>query len=233
MTEELDLKRILENFKQRIVLIAFITFLICSLVSVYSLFIEKPYYKSTATLVLTGVTSKNSSETAITANDLTINSKLVTTYQQIIKSKKVLNQVIETLNLKYTTDELADMINVSSVNDTEIISITVKNNNPLISCKIANNVSNVFSEEVSSIYNIENVSILDFAEIPSESANMSFIKKFILAFIIGIFVGCLIAFILAYFDMTVKSVEQIENVTELPILGRVPNYLAKRKGSRK
>src|SRR5574344_1027704 len=130
MSQEIDIRRILDNFKQHVVLIAFITFISCFLVSIYALGIEKPYYKSTSTLVLTGVSSNNSASDAITANDLTINSKLVSTYQEIIKSKKVLNQVIDSLDLDYKTDELGKQISVTSVNETEIISITVENRNP-------------------------------------------------------------------------------------------------------
>lgn len=233
MTQEIDLKRILDNFNQRIILIAFITFLTCTLVSIYTLFIEKPFYKSTSTLVLTGVSSNNSQNDAITATDLTINSKLVSTYQEIIKSKKVLNQVITYLELELDAEELAKKISVSAVNETEIISITVTDRNPQLSCKIANKVSNVFSKEVTKIYNIENVSILDSAEIPKEPANMSFIKRFVLSLVAGIFLGCLVALVLAYFDTTIKSVDQIEEITKLPILGRIPNYSEKRRGKRK
>ena len=147
-----------------------------------------------------------------------------------IKSKKILSQVIKTLSLDLTTEELADKISVSAVNETEIISITVADRNPQIATKIANDLANVFSKEVVKIYNIENVTILDSAEIPSEPANLSFIKQFAIAFAIGIFTGSGIAFILAYFDTTVKSVEQIEDITKLPILGRVPSYHGKRRG---
>lgn len=233
MTEEIDLKRVLDNFKQRIVLIAFIAFLSCTLVSIYTLFIEKPYYEANATLVLTGVSSNNSNNDAITANDLTINSKLVSTYQEIIKSKKVLNQVINYLDLDIDTEDLAKKISVAAINETEIISITVTDRNPQLACKIANKVSNVFSSEVTKIYNIENVSILDSAEIPRQAANMSFIKRFIISLAIGIILGCMVAFVLSYFDTTIKTVDQIEEITKLPILGRVPNYNDKRKGKRK
>ena len=232
MTQELDLKRIIDNFKQRIVLIVFVMFLSCVLVCSYSIFFEKPYYESTSTLVLTGVSSNNSTSDAITTNDLTINSKLVSTYQEIIKSKKVLNQVIDYYDLNMSASELAKKISVSAVNETEIISITVTDKNPQTATKIANKVSNVFSDEVTKIYNIENVSILDSAEIPESSANMSFVVKFVISLFVGVFAGCFIALVLAYFDTTVKTVDQIEEITKLPILGRVPNY-NDRKGKRK
>lgn len=229
MKERIDIQRIVHNFKQRIVLVAFITFLSCLLVSVYALFIEKPFYKSTVTLVLTRISSNDVNNNGITNNDLTINSKLVLTYQEIIRSKKVLNQVIALENLDITALELAKTINVSTINKTEIISISVTNRNPKTATKIANRVANVFSKEVIKIYNIENVTILDSAEIPSNPANMSFLHHFLIALVSGILSGSLIALIMACRDTTIKSIEQIEEITKLPILGRVPNYHGKGK----
>ena len=224
-----ELQRVLHNFKQRIVLMAFITFLVCVISSVCILFFEKPYYKSSATLVLTGFSS-NKSDGTITNNDLTINSKLVDTYQEIIKSKKVLNQVIERLSLKLTPEKLAKKIDVSSVNKTEIISVTVTDRNPQAATKIANEVANVFSKEVKKIYNIENVTILDSAEIPTNSANLSFIQQFIIAFIFGIIFSAIFTFIVAYYDSTVKTIEQVIEVTSLPIIGKIPSYKGRRRG---
>ena len=77
MNQEIDLQRILHNFKQRIVLVALIAFLTCVLVSSYVLFLQKPYYKATSTLVLTGVSSKNSTSDGITTNDLSINKTII------------------------------------------------------------------------------------------------------------------------------------------------------------
>ena len=229
MKKKKGLKRVLHNFKQRVVLIAFITFLVCTISSVCILFFEKPYYRSTATLVLTGFSSNNSDST-ITNNDLTINSKLVDTYQEIIKSKKVLNQVIARLSLDITPENLAKKIKVSSVKKTEIISVSVVDRNPQSATKIANEVANVFSTEVKKIYNIENVTILDSAEIPTNSANLSFLNQFMIAFIFGLLFSVFITFIVSYFDTTIKTVEQIADVTGLPIIGRVSNYRGKRRG---
>lgn len=231
MNQEIDLQRVLNNFKQKIVLIAFIAFLTCVFVSCYVLFFEKPYYKSTATLVLTELSNNNNSD-GITTNDLSINSQLVSTYQEIIKSKKVLNQVITKLDLDITPEELSKKIKVNAVNDTEIISITVTNRNPKTATLIANEVANIFSEEVVKIYNIENVTTLDAAEIPMKPANMNFLHQFAIAFVCGIAFGSAVAFLIAYFDTTIKTVSQIEEVTNLPILGRVPSYNKKKRGRR-
>ena len=232
MKKKKDLQRVLRNFKQKVVLMAFITFLVCVISSICILFFEKPYYKSSATLVLTGF-STNKTENGITNNDLTINSKLVDTYQEIIKSKKVLNQVIEKESFKTTPEKLAKKIKVSSVKKTEIISITVTDRNPQIATKIANDVASVFSKEVKKIYNIENVTILDSAEIPTSSANLSFLQQFLIAFIFGIIISIFFTFLVAYFDTTVKNIDQISDITGLQIVGKIPNYRGKKRGKNK
>ena len=54
----------------------------------YAMVIQKPMYSSNTTVILSG-----SSET-ITQNDITLNKNLVKTYAEIVKSRRVLEQVI-------------------------------------------------------------------------------------------------------------------------------------------
>ena len=78
----------------------------------YSIFFQKPMYNSYTTVIL------SSAETTITTNDITLNKNLVDTYAEIVKSKRVLNQVIATLDLDVKYEALAESIGVSAVNDT-------------------------------------------------------------------------------------------------------------------
>lgn len=70
----------------------------------YAIFIQKPLYNSYTTLVLTRVSDENTSQNL--SNDISINSKLVGTYSEIIKSSRIMQEVINDLNLDYTIDEL-------------------------------------------------------------------------------------------------------------------------------
>ena len=79
-------------------------------------------YQSYTTVILGS--SANTSN-SITQNDINLNKNLVSTYAQIVKSKRVLEQVITQLDLDIEYEELANKISVGSVNDTEIIKISV------------------------------------------------------------------------------------------------------------
>lgn len=231
--EEIDIRELLSYFWERIFYFFVIVLSILTIGCVYSIFIQKPVYTSKTSIVLTGF-STTTGDYAITQNDLNINSKLVSTYQEIVKSRRVLSQVIENLDLDYTTEELAEQISVYSVNDTEIIEIAVTDRKAKTACLVANEVAEAFGNEVKDLYNLSNVSILDDAEVATVPSNMSLIKQIAIYLAVGIVLACLILFIIFYFDTTIKNSQDIEKKYGLPILGTVPNYsnLNKKRGKK-
>ena len=113
--EEIDLKELFSFIKDKLGLLITITSVICLIGCIYGLFIQTPLYQSDTTVIL------SSSETTLTQNDLNMNKNLVDTYAEIVKSRRVLEQVIDELNLEITYNQLHSKILVSSVNNTEII----------------------------------------------------------------------------------------------------------------
>lgn len=227
--EEIDLKELFEFIKKKIGLLITITVVICLLGCIYGLFIQKPMYKSYTTIILGG--NETTASQTITQSDITLNKNLVDTYAEIVKSRRVLEQVIAELDLEETYEELSNKISVSAVNNTEIIKITVADSNPIEAKNVANVTANFFSKEVVKLYNMNNVNVLDEANETNEPYNINIPKQVIIYFFIGIIIALSILFIIFYFDRTIKSVEQVEQKIKLPILGGVEEY--KKGGKRK
>ena len=227
--EEIDLKELFEFIKKKIGLLITITVVICLLGCIYGLFIQKPMYKSYTTIILGG--NETTASQTITQSDITLNKNLVDTYAEIVKSRRVLEQVIAELDLEENYEELSNKISVSSVNNTEIIKITVADSNPIEAKNVANVTANFFSKEVVKLYNMNNVNVLDEANEANEPYNINIPKQVIIYFFIGIIIALSILFIIFYFDRTIKSVEQVEQKIKLPILGGVEEY--KKGGKRK
>ena len=143
--EEIDLKELFSIFWQRRLEIFLIILIFLVIGFVYTFAIVNPLYSSYTTLLLTQVNKDSSSEdTAITQMDLTLNSKLVSTYSELIKSKAVLREVINDLSIGDLTEEdLRKKIKVSAITDTEMIRITVTNENPNYAETIANKIADV------------------------------------------------------------------------------------------
>ena len=216
--EEIDLKELCEFIKNKLGLLIIITVGICLLGCVYGLFLQKPMYKSYTTIILSG------SDSQITQSELSLSKSLVDTYAEIVKSRRVLEQVIEELNLDTTYEKLSNKISVTSVNNTEIIKITVADTDPTEAKNIANVTANYFTKEVVDLYKVNNVNVLDEANTTSIPYNINVAKQIIIYLFIGFIIGAGVLFIIFYFDRTIKSAEQVEQKIKLPILGSVEEF---------
>ena len=222
--EEINLKELFMYVRKYlyIIIVSVIVFLSISLF--YNLVLKEPLYSTYTTIVL--VKDENSSNIinksdTIDQNDIMLNQKLVSTYRQIIKSKLVLRQVINNLKLDYTMNEMYRKVNVEALEDTEIIKVSVFDEDPELSSKIANEVASVFESEVTKIYKLSNVSIIDKAEVPKARSNNTLVRDLVLAIILGIVCGGGIIFIIFYFDDTIRSTDNTDTELGLPLIAKV------------
>lgn len=220
--EEINLKELLEYIKERVLTILVITLMITTIGCIYSCFFKTPMYKSTSTVLLVSDDGTSTGNVGTTQSDVQLNKSLVTTYSELVTSRTVLKTVIENLSLDYSVTELEEKITVSNQNNTEIINIDVVNADKGLAADIANEVVDVFGEEIKRHYKLQNVSVVDVAEEAEEPYNINFIKDAVIYFLIGFVVAAGIVFITYYFDTTIKSAEEVENKLELPVLGIVP-----------
>ena len=215
--EEINLKEVYTYFKFRILWILIAIVAIVVIGNIYTIITRVPMYQSNTTLVLVGESKEGYSQ-----SDSVLNQNLIGTYSQIITSRTVLSQVIDNLKLKTTTESLSKNITTSSVEDTEIIKITVNSSKRKEAAKIADEVATVFSKEVQDIYNLENVTIIDKAEVATSPYNINYVKDNIIYLMIGIVLSFGIVFVMYYFDTTIKSSEVVEEKLGLPVIGIVP-----------
>ena len=213
--EEINLVEIFSYFKSKIIPILIVIGVILVVGNIYSIFLKTPMYQSNTTVLL--VNSKNNNTT-----ELQLNKNLVTTYTEIIKSRRVLTQVIKEGKLDCSVAELSNMISVEAVGDTELIRITVKNPNKKKASIIADQIADTFIKEIKDLYHLENVSVVDKAVINNNAYNINYLKDNIIYLGIGIVLTFGIVFVMYYFDTTIKSTEVVENKLGLTIIGIVP-----------
>lgn len=227
--EELDLKELFSIFWNKKIWIIIITIILIIIGAVYSYVFVKPEYQASTTLLLAKTNSEENTEgmtnsESITQTDLTLNQKLVSTYSVLVQSKSVIREVINNLGIDgLEEEELKKSVTVNAVEDTEVIKITVTNKNPDYAAKIANEIANVFSKKVTEIYKINNVYIVDVAEIENEPYNINHIKDIVIFAFIGIVIACAYILIANMLDNTIKSETDIEKMG-LTVLAQLPMY---------
>lgn len=215
--EEINLSEVYSYFKSKILWIILAIIVIVILGNIYTIITRTPMYQSNTTIVLVGESKKEYNQ-----SDSLLNQNLIGTYSQIIKSRKVLSQVIENLDLKMTTEELSNSITTSSVEETEIIQITVENAKAKDAQRITDEVAKVFAKEIKDIYNLENVTIIDKAELAKSPYNVNYVKDNIIYLVIGIVLSFGVVFVMYYFDTSIKSSEVVEEKLGLTVIGIVP-----------
>lgn len=232
--EELDLKELFFMFWNKKLEIILITLMFVAVGIGYSYFFVKPEYTSTTSLVLAQSSSSGQTgDGAISATDLTMNSKLVSTYSELIKRKAILGHVCENLNIPESNiQELRGKIKVNSAKNTEIIEISVTNKDPNKAAAIANEIAKVFGEKIVEIYNISNVYLLDRAEANAVPSNINHMKDVVIFAFIGLVIAAVYVLIANMLDNTIKTEQDVEATTELLVLSSIPNYDVEIKSKR-
>ncbi len=221
--EEMDLKELFNMFWSKKFQIILIILIFSVIGFIYTIEFITPMYDASTTLVLVSSADETlTTNTMITATDVSLNSKLVATYSELIKSKNVLREVISNLNTNLEEDILKNYITVSAVEDTELIEITVRNEEPSNAAVIANEIAEVFTDKVKEIYNINNVQIVDKAEVSSEPANINHTKDIIMFASIGLVIAIIYVIVANMLDTTIKTAEDVETAYNIPVLVSIP-----------
>lgn len=151
------------------------------------------------------------------------NQKMVKTYTQIIKSRTILMQVKEQLEINYTLAELQGMLEVSSVGETEIITIKVTSEYKDEAKDIANAIANVFIEEIKETMDITNIRVIDEAIVNNEPVSPRTTLNCIIGGGIGLCIGLLLAFVIESTNNKIITHEDVKKYLGIKTLGVIPH----------
>lgn len=215
--EELDLKSLFESIWKKKSLIILLVIIGAILGFTFNKYYTTPKYKSTVTFLL-AQTGSSSSDSSITTSDVTLNSKLVENYSELIKSDSVISEALKQLNIQMSIPDLQKNITVDSKKSTEFIQLSVATEQKDLSPLIANKIVEVFTEKVKQIYKVENVHIVDSAIEPTSPYNITPTKYALIGACVGLVIALAIIFIINSFDDSLKSDKDIERALGLKTL---------------
>ncbi|HWH26706.1 MAG TPA: polysaccharide biosynthesis tyrosine autokinase [Pseudolysinimonas sp.] len=193
---------------------------------------ERPSYSATSRELLTNKT----------AGDLNISQPSVASYALVVSSGLVLQPVIDQLGLDTNVDDLARRVSVVAPPETVVIEITATASTPVEAQKIANTISSVFGEVVaeqletttdaSSDAALPTAPVrivnLEKAGLPSEPNPPSGSLRILVGGVLGLVLGLVLASLLEAVDRRVRSVRDVAQVTDVPVVGEIVNDRAVR-----
>lgn len=217
--DEINLKELFRYILAKCYIVLLVLIAVFSVGVLYSVYLKTPMYKSSTKVVLT---SEKDSNSTITTNDVTLSNNLVKTYSEIAKSRNVLEKVANNLKLEGGADALATNVTVASAANTQLITVTVSDSDAEKAQKIANEIAKVFKAEIINIYKIDNVQVVDKADIASAPYNINVVNSALKYFAAGLALGIGIVLVMFYLDNTIKSSQVVEDKVGLVVLGVVP-----------
>lgn len=222
MLEEISLKELFFIIRRRMWLIILLTILSVVTSGVVSYYVLEPEYQTFTTLMVGKPKDYKNFDSKLEYNDLLLNQRLVSTYGQIVQMRVVIDEVIENLNLDISYNEFKNKVSVNLVKDTEIIKIEAKDRDPALAAKIANETAQVFMSSVKNIMMVENVQVIDEAQVPESPISPRPKLNMAIAAILGLMIGLFLVFLLEYLDNTIKTPEDVERHLGLTVIGTVP-----------
>lgn len=196
-----------------------------------SYFVLTPIYKAETQILVNQKHEKG--DQYLSTQQIDADLQLINTYNVIIKSPVILSKVIDQLELTSTPEKLMEQITVSSINNSQVLTIQVEDGNASRAVEISNTVAQVFEKEIPTLMKVDNINILSTAKLdenpkpikPNKNLNTG------IAAIIGLMIGIGIAILIETFDTRIKSEHDIEELFDIPVIGFVSPILNKKKSS--
>lgn len=186
-------------------------------------FLITPTYESRVSFYVNN--GNNASHTqSIQNSDLQAAESLATTYSKILESNSVFDAVLNDLesDKRVSRRELSSMVNVSVVDDTQLLEVVVSSSDAKLACRIAESFAKVSPTEIIRITKAGSVEVVDSPEVASSKSSPRTVFDTILGFIVGVIVAVIFIIFKSLSDTTIYIPEDIEKLEKITVLGQIP-----------
>jgi capsular polysaccharide biosynthesis protein len=215
MREQMDLKAFFRLLKRRVATILITTLCVSLLSSAAVFFFLKPTYEAKEYILI----GNFSHDGEVYVDTQTIN-RLIASTVDFITSPIVLESVQDKFNL--SREELEERITVQNKEDSQIISIVIRDTDQERSRELAHLLAASSVEKMKSSMEMEDISVLNKKEgtnNPEVVGNP--LVNMLIAAMAGLVCGIGMALLKDHWDDSVQGIVQIEEELGLPVLGTV------------
>jgi len=219
MESSMELKEYGRILKKWLWLIVTCVVIACTTTAIVSYYFINPVYQASTKLIVNHSKENDGVLKQVDLNEVNVNIKLIDTYKEIIKTDAVMDKVVEQYpELNLTAGQLISKIQVSSVNNTQVMTLSVKDGSYERAVNIVNAIATVFQQAVPQIYSVDNVQILSSAKMVEHPAPVEPKHKLniMISFMVALLLSIGIAFLLEFLDDTIKTEADISSVLGVP-----------------
>jgi capsular polysaccharide biosynthesis protein len=229
LKDMLSIQDILLNIKKRLLLILSLTIGLVIIAGLISYYLLEPTYQSTSQFI---VIQQQNDNMQVNVSEIETQLEFMNTYKEILKSPSILEQVIGEMRLSITPEELGKQVQVSSGENSQVITVSATGASPMFAAELANLVVEKFQSTIVSIMRVENIYILSKANpsLSEEPIQPRPVINMIVAGFIGLATGIGLALLLEFMNTKVKTEADIEALG-ITVLGSITVF-GKKAGKR-
>lgn len=214
---EIDLLDLLKALKKKILIIILVAVIGAAGAGAYSFLVAKPVYESTASIyVLTQSTSITS------LADIQASSSLALDYIELIKSRPVVEDVIEDCGLDLEYEEMLEKLTVANPADTRIIEISIQDGDRGVATRVANSFSTISRKQISDIMQTDEPTVVEVAQRPDDPIKPEKKKNIAIGFILGALLASIVIAVMHILNDHIRSEDEIERYLGLNTLASIP-----------
>lgn len=222
-----DLLHIFKSLWRRAWVIAVVGLMTAAIGFASAAFLIAPKYSASIMLYVNNSSvSLGNTSFSISSSEITAAQNLVKTYIVMLNNRTTLEAVIQDTGVSYTYGQLSSMIEATSVNETEVLKVTVTTENAAEAAKIANSIAVVLPNRISEIIEGASMEVVDSAIENRNKVSPSITNYTIIGFALGIILSAICVVISAIMDDTIHDDEYILQNYNYPILAKVPDLMS-------
>lgn len=211
----LELLTLLRKHLKLVIMLPIVCMVAMGLASV--LIMNDTYTATTDMYVL--ASSEGSNSSSALSSDLSASQMLTNDVATLLQSDRVMTDAADQLGLPNLRGY---DITVTSESTTRVITLQVTSSDAQGSANVANALADCVSNVAQEVMNVESVNVIDEAPTPEAPSGPNRMLYVAVAAMAGLFAAVAIVVLMDVIDTRVRSAEDVEELLELPVIGRIP-----------
>ena len=149
--------------------------------------------------------------------------RLVATYVNIVESDMVLEKVIEETGIMLTSAQVRSMLSAEPVGETEMFVVRITSPDPQMSADLVNAIAEVAPARISAVIEGSSAKVIDYARVPKSRSFPNYTTNTIVGALVGAVAAIAVILLQARLDNRIKKEEDLTNLFNIPVLGRIPD----------
>ena len=189
-------------------------------------YVLKPVYQADSMVI---VNTREEQNVVVTNDQINSARQLVTTYEVILKSDTVLEQVLNAVENRGLLDshrmslnELKNAITVASVNNTQVMRISGKSEDKDLALAIVDEILTVAPSIIIRTVKAGSVEVVSYPKLNNVPVSPHKTRNLVFSVMGGALAAAAIIVLREMLDNTIKTDDDIRKKLELPVLGVIP-----------